>query len=255
MFFNTSHCQITGVLNGDVSLIVSDFVSPPLVINKAQIFCKNEASSDIVLSFYDHFVDFNHECLVDFASKNFKFFKASKTCFIQLFHEKEAELLLNMDKMSNVYGFLQRLYSSAFESSHHIHLFAKHRRSGIDNVDEKDNDGMQMREKELDDAMEQKGSFLVQIKTMNGLRQRHLTSFSSIKLLDNLLSIIIDKNKAPPIMAMYEIAKIRLRIRVVREIKACMDATNESIADLLKHILRIDDKYHSNGLLRTSYVS
>lgn len=246
-------------LHCDVSLIISDFVSPPLVISKSQIFCKNGIPSDVSLIFEDHFVDFNRESSIDFASKNFQQCRAFKTCFIQLFDEKEVHLLLNMDTTSNVYGFQQRLYSTAFDRSHHIQLFAKHRRASIDGWNRTKYDGLQIGEESKE---ENEGSFLIQMKSMDmvqnnhhGLKQRHLTSFSSMKLLNKILCTVIDGNKASPmmIMSMYKWATIRLRLKVVKEIKECTEI-NEGIDELLRHILRVDDKYQSQGLLRTSFV-
>ena len=147
--------------------------------------------SDVLLSFYDHFVNFNYESLIQFASKNFKNYKLTKTCFIQLFDEKEAKLLTqtnNDDELKKIYAFLTRFYCSAFESSHHIHLFAKHHRADIDG-----DVGMRFGNKPKDYYISKMKSMNVYEKGNKLLKNHHLLSLtgSTIKILSDLLNRLI----------------------------------------------------------------
>ena len=234
-----------------------DFAPPPLVIRrdrKTDFHGEGRPqTSSISLSFHDHFVDFNHHSLLEFASRNLRECNLSKTCFVQLFAEREARRLSVDDDLANVYGFLTRLYSAAFERSFHLHLFAKHRRDGLYGEEEGADDEMVMKMKWMN--VYRDGQY-------SAMKNHQLTSFTSMKVLERCLFAFIDK--VPP-MTMYDIggslsliSKIRLRLSVAREIRAYIDPcylTSDRMAgDLLDHILRTKEKYQSNARLRTSYV-
>eukprot|EP01083_Nonionella_stella_P004831 14109_1 len=221
--FITSVC----ILNGDVSRLIVDFAPPPLVIMNEKKYYGNDTNSDsYLLSFHDRFVEFDKMSLLQFACANFKSCKYEKTCFIQLFDEKEAKPLGSIHEMATVYSFLTRLFGASFETSHHIHLFAKHKGTTT--------------------------SGDLWLARDNQLKHHQLASFSSLKILSHLLSTIIDKNKIPPMMAMYSlISKIRLRLNVVREIRSL----SSDMTDLVNHILTTNRKHTAYSALRTSYVS
>ena len=272
--------MIIGVLDGDVSRVIVDFCPPPLIIRKSQYYGTNgdqNKRSDVLLSFYDHFVNFNHESLIQFASRNLRNYKLTKTCFIQLFDEKEANLLLNdkfNDKLKKIYNFLTRLYCSAFETSHHIHLFAKHHRADIDAKGRDGDDGKHENKAKYGYLTKMKSMNIYDNDIMNGNRNKliknhHLLSFtgSTMKLLTNLLLQLIsprgEESKISP-MTMYElngslslISKIRLRQYVVNEIRSLYDPmyieSNQCMMDLIDHILRSNQKYQSSSTLRVSY--
>jgi len=277
-----AHISDHSVLNGgycDVARIVADFASPPLVIRKTAYDevggdPNQHQTSSVWLSFYDHFVGFNHHSLLEFASRNLRECNLSKTCFIQLFDEKEAHQMTVDDDLSAVYGFLTRLYSSAFERSFHLHLFAKHKRDGLYAASRRGRVSMyseQLREGGSREKEEEQS--VMKMKWMNVYRDGHfssnrqlknhqLTSFTSMKILERCLFTFIDK--VPP-MTMYDIggslsliSKVRLRLSVVKEIRTYIDpcylTSDPFVGELLDHILRTKEKYQSTARLRTSYV-
>ena len=258
-----------------MSRCIVDFSPPPLIIRKSHYYGDNGEKSDILLSFYDYFVNFNYHSLIQFASNHYKHCKFTKTCFIQLFDEKEAKLLTskhgnNTNEIKEIYGFLTRLYSSVFEKSHHIHLFAKHHRSDIDNFNLM-RFGKHENEIKIDNKLNNKKKchLLIKMKSINiygnNIKNYHLTSFTpSIKILLNLLSTIIYKECKISPMTMYDlngsltlISKIKLRLNVVEEIRSIYDPlylqSNQNMVDLCHHILRSKQKYQSNSMLRVSY--
>jgi len=276
------------VLDGgycDVARIVVDFAPPPLVIRRTYFHGEGPnpnqtQTSSISLSFHDHFVGFNHHSLLEFASRNLKECNLSKTCFIQLFEEKEAHQVSVDDDLGNVYGFLTRLYSSAFDAAHHIHLFAKHKRDGV-YVAQQRRYGLRTASiSDVEPQPEEEGQeqqTMMKMKWMNvyrdgnfssndQLRNHQLTSFSSMKILERCLFSLysVYSDKVPP-MTMYDvggslslISKIRLRLNVAREIRTYIDpcylTSDRGIGDLLDKILRTKEKYQSKSGLRTSYV-
>eukprot|EP00485_Elphidium_margaritaceum_P001598 CAMPEP_0202689954 /NCGR_PEP_ID=MMETSP1385-20130828/5118_1 /ASSEMBLY_ACC=CAM_ASM_000861 /TAXON_ID=933848 /ORGANISM="Elphidium margaritaceum" /LENGTH=320 /DNA_ID=CAMNT_0049345175 /DNA_START=93 /DNA_END=1055 /DNA_ORIENTATION=+ len=260
----------------DVSRVIAEFSPPPLIVMRS-----HSLYGSTYYNFVDHFVDFNDKSLVAFASQYLqqRHNKPTKTCFINLFDEKEAKLLTaheedkddGMDSSSSsnnmlkTYRFLTRLYSAAFDSSHHIHLFAKHHRSNIDD------EGRCMDAKE---AHRQSMPMLMQMKRMNvyeGMQRRgnnqtlkthHITTshLASMRILSQLLSAMTVHDKLPP-MALCEIngsvswiAKIKLRLNVAQEIRSIIDPLCLETNALIKHILKTQSKHQSHSNLRLSFT-
>lgn len=253
------------VFDGDVSRVIVDFNPPPFVVMRTHF-----DRCQITLSFHDHFVDFDCHSLVDFACKYHKAGQAQQTCFVYLFDEKEARLFTSTvaahsnQEIIKVYGFLTRFYSSVFDQSHHIHLFAKHHRADID----------EGRHDKQDADKHGALPLLIQMKSMNVyatqrnqqrpllLKNHQITTshLSSMRVFAHLLASIVRNNKVAP-MSMYDVnvtgsvslvSKIKLRLSVVHEIRAS-NASNQYVADLVDHILKRKPKYQSNSRLRLSF--
>merc|ERR1712013_105114 len=132
-----------------------------------------------------HLVEFTRESITRFACANLAKYRRRKNyiVFISLFHSDEIRLLVD-DK---VYAFLTRLYASVFERSHHIHLFAKHKRASP-RIE------MQMRIARMSTShdREDRGE-----NACDGLLSQLMSFHGSSHLLSELLSHIVKGHKVP----------------------------------------------------------